>query len=331
MLAAQVPVHGDPEVIQILEIPDPVPGAGEVVVDVVAAGVNFPDVLVVANKYQVSIEPPFVPGTEYAGIVRSVGSDVTQWRPGDRVHGWSMVGAFAEQICVPADRLSRLPDGVGFGVGATYYVPYLTAQHSLRSVADVQPGEWVCVLGAAGGVGLATIELAQTMGARVIAAASSTEKLQLCLARGASHAIDYVADDLRDRLKEITGRGADVVIDPVGGRWSERAIRATAFGGRFVTVGYASGEIPRIPLNLVLLKGLAILGIDMRTFSTNAPDRYRRDVEELEQTLISGHINPQVGDVWPLRDVPTALRRVADRLVLGKTIVHVAPEVPLQI
>ena len=252
------------------ECPDPTPGPGEVVVDMAAASVNYPDVLIIANGYQISVPVPFVPGSEFSGTIRSVGDNVTGWAPGDRVFATVMSGAFAEQVVVSGRALHRVPDGADLEACAGFWVAHLTAYHCIRSVAEVRPGERVLVLGAAGGVGLAAVELAALAGAEVIAAASSPAKLAACAAKGATHLIDYSHDGFRDRLKQVAPDGVDVVLDPVGGPLSEQSLRSTRWGGRFVTIGFASGEIPRIPLNLVLLKGVIVKGFEMRSYPFNA-------------------------------------------------------------
>jgi NADPH2:quinone reductase len=237
------------------------------------------------------------------------------------VCGSTFVGAFAEQTSVAAAALAPVPASVTFAEAASFGVVYSTAYHALRSVAEVRPGEWVAVLGAAGGVGLAAVDLARHLGARVLAAASSDEKLALCRERGAEALVNYERDDLKVAMKDLTGGGADVVIDPVGGRYSEAALRATRWGGRFVVVGFASGEIPRIPLNLVLLKGVVIKGFEFRTFSEHAPEASRRDREELLALFADGQVRPYVSAVYPLDRVAEALREVADRRALGKVVV----------
>jgi NADPH:quinone reductase len=303
------------------ELPDPVPEHGQVVVNVEAAALNYPDVLIVANQYQVSMPPPFTPGSEYAGTVTAVGPDVTDLKPGDRVFGTGFVGACAEMVCTSASALHPIPDGVSATDAAAFGVVYQTAYHALRSVAELQRDEWVVVLGAAGGVGLATVELARMLGGRVLAAASSPEKLEICRGAGAEAVVDYETEDLKERIKEITGGGADVVIDPVGGRYSELALRATRWGGRFVTVGFASGEIPRIPLNLVLLKGVIVMGFEMRTFGTYAAEQATRDRAELRAHLEAGRIHPYVSASFPLDRSGEALRFVADRQAMGKVLI----------
>jgi NADPH:quinone reductase len=271
MKAARCNEYGPPESIVIEELPDPQLTAGYVIIDVHAASVNFPDVLIIADRYQVSFPTPFTPGSEFAGVVRAVAEDVSTVEVGDRVFGSTFAGAFAERIAAPASSITKVPDSVGFPEAAAFGVVYATAYHALRSVAETQPGEWVVVLGAAGGVGLAAVDIARHLGGRVLAAASTDAKLKQCRAMGAEAVVNYETEDLKVRIKEITGGGADVVMDPVGGPYSEQALRATRWGGRFVVLGFASGEIPRIPLNLVLLKGPIIKGFEFRTFGEHVP------------------------------------------------------------
>lgn len=304
------------------DVPTPTLRPNGVLVDVHAASVNFPDVLLMANEYQVSIPVPFTLGSEFAGVVAAItgdGSDELQ--VGDRVFGSAFVGAFAEQIGMPVSALTRVPDGVSFAEAAAFGVAYSTAYHALRTVAAVQPGEWVVVLGAAGGVGLASVELATVLGARVLAAASSDAKLALCRERGAVATANYATEDLKAVIKDVTGGGADVVIDPVGGAYSELALRATRWGGRFIVVGFASGEIPRIPLNLVLLKGVIVKGFEFRTFAEHAPEEARRDRDELFALFSSGQVRPHVSAVFPLEQTAEALRAMADRQALGKIVI----------
>jgi NADPH2:quinone reductase len=314
--------YGTPEDLVFAEVPDPRPGPGEVVVRVFAAAVNFPDVLLISGGYQVKVPPPFSPGSEFAGEVLSTGEDVTL-RRGDRVAGSVMVGAFAEQVVVSAESLTPIPDGVDFAHAAAFGVTYRTAYHCLRSVAEIKPDDWVVVLGAAGGVGLAAVDLAVAMKARVIAAASSREKLDLCLRRGASAAVNYDEEKLRDRIREITGTGADVVLDPVGGPYSEPALRGLGRGGTFITLGYAAGGIPAIPLNLVLLKRITVQGMEIRTFMADHPEAAARDIAELAEMLAAGAVRPYIGARFPLAETAIALRHVADRKALGKVVIDV--------
>jgi len=323
--AARCETYGPPERVVVEDVPDLRPRDGGVVVEVHAASVNYPDVLIVADEYQVSIPTPFTPGSEFAGAVVAVADDVDDVRVGDRVCGSTFIGAFAEQIALPAAALTAVPPSVTYAEAASFGVVYSTAYHALRSVAEVQPGEWVAVLGAAGGVGLASVDLAKHLGARVLAAASSDEKLAVCHERGAEALVNYERDDLKVAMKELTGGGADVVIDPVGGPYSEPALRATRWGGRFVVVGFASGEIPRIPLNLVLLKGVVIKGFEFRTFAEHAPEASRRDRAELLALFADGRVRPYVSSVYPLDGVADALREVAERRALGKVVIEPVP------
>ncbi|GJP10032.1 alcohol dehydrogenase [Mycobacterium marinum] len=314
--------YGPPEDLVLDEVPDPVPATGQVLVRVRAAAVNFPDVLFIAGKYQIKIPPPFIPGNEIAGEVVSVGGGVTLV-PGQRVFGTTF-GAFAELALLDGAAAEPIPDDADFASAAAFGVTYRTAYHALRSVAQVSQGDWVVVLGAAGGVGLAAVDLAVTMGARVLAAASSPEKLGLCRQRGAEAVVDYDQEDLKLRIRELTGESARVVLDPVGGSYAEPALRGLARGGMFVTLGYAAGSIPAIPLNLVMLKNLTIRGMEIRTFMGDYPDECARDVAELSQMFAAGKIRPHIGARFPLADTPAALRYVAERKVLGKVVIDVA-------
>jgi len=285
------------------------------------AAINFPDVLILNNEYQIKVPVPFIPGSELAGVVREVGEGVTQRKVGDRVFWAGTVGAFTEQVKGPELSFTPIPDGVDFRTAASFGVVYFTAYHSLRSVADVQKGEWVCVLGAAGGVGLASVEIAQVLGGRVLACASTDEKLDVCRERGADATINYETEDLKTRIRELTDGGADVVIDPVGGRYSEEALRSTRWRGRFVTVGFASGEIPRIPLNLVLLKGMTVVGFEMGSFFMKAPELVQRDRVEMMALLEEGRIQPYTSKVYPLDRAVEAFRDLAERRATGKVLI----------
>ncbi len=321
MRAVVCETYGPPEGLRVQEVPLRPAKHGQVQVKVAAAAVNFPDVLICANKYQVSLPTPFTPGSEFAGVVTEVGEAVTGLVVGDRVFGSTMTGAFSEYVTVAAEALRPVPEGVALTAAAGFWVAHATAYHALRSVAEVQPGDKVVVLGAAGGVGLAAVELAVALGAEVIAAASSPEKLTLCRERGATHTIDYSVTDLRDGIREFAPDGADVVLDPVGGPLAERALRATKWGGRFITLGFASGEIPRIPLNLVLLKGPIIKGFEIRTFAQYAPREAARDERELLELLASGTVAPHISAEYPLERAAEALRFVADRKATGKVLI----------
>jgi NADPH2:quinone reductase len=321
MRAAVCPQYGPPEVVRIEDRPEPTVEAGQVLVRVEAAAVNFPDVLLVANSYQISVPPPFVPGSEFAGIVCEVASDATDFAVGDRVVGTGLFGAFAERVAVPAAVLSRIPDRVDARTAAAFGVAHRTAYHTLRSMARVCPGEELIVLGAGGGVGLAAVQLGVALGARVTTVASSQEKLDAAARYGATRLINHRVGDLRAALRDALPDGADAVVDPVGGDLSEPALRLLRRGGRFVTVGYASGVIPRIPLNLVLVKGIRILGFQ---FQDVPADEFERNEEELRDLLVSGRVSPHVGAVYPLDRTVDALRHVADGRAIGKVLIDLS-------
>jgi NADPH2:quinone reductase len=318
MRAAVCPAYGPPEVVRIEEQPSPAVAAGHVRVKVGAAAVNFPDVLLIANEYQISVPPPFVPGSEFAGVIVETGDGADGFAVGNRVTGTGLYGAFAEEVMAPAAALSRIPEGVDERTAAAFGVAYRTAYHTLRSMARVQEGDELVVLGAGGGVGLAAVQLGVQLGASVTAVASSAEKLDVTVGYGAKHVINHKMADLRGALKEALPNGADVVIDPVGGELSEPALRSLGRGGRFVTVGFASGVIPRIPLNLVLVKGVQVLGFQ---FQDVPPDQFARNEGELRELLVSGRVLPHVCAVYPLTETVAALRHVADGRAIGKVLV----------
>jgi NADPH2:quinone reductase len=323
MRAARCEEYGGPESVVIRDIPSPEVTPGHVLVDVSAAAVNFPDLLFIANKYQVSAPLPFTPGSEFAGRVAAVGEGVTGLSVGDPVYGSVFNGAMAEQVLAPAQAVAPIPEGLSMTEAAAFRVTYLTAYHSLVTAGELRPGQWVTVLGAAGGVGTATVDVAVRLGARVIAAASSPERLKVAQELGAEAGIDYVKEDLKQRIKEITGDGTDLVVDPVGDRWAEPALRAIRWGGRFVTVGYAGGDIPRIPLNIVLLKNITVRGLELRTWTQRLPEETARGRETLTE-LVAGGMRPAVSEVHDLADIAVALQRVADRSATGKVVIRVA-------
>jgi NADPH2:quinone reductase len=316
--------HGAPEVVRVEDVDPPELGPGQARVRVEAAAVNFPDVLLVAGTYQIPVPPPFVPGSEFAGRVVEVAGDVTTAAIGDLVTGTGIVGAFAEEAVAAASTLTAIPDGVDAATAAAFGVAHRTAYHVLRSTAGLQPGEELVVLGAGGGVGLAAVQLGAHLGGTVTAVASSAEKLDAARAAGATHLVDHRAGDLRGVLKEVLPAGADVVVDPVGGDLAEPALRALRYGGRFVTVGYASGTIPRIPLNLVLLKGVTIVGFQFIDFATHHGDELVRNEAELLDLLASGRVVPHLGARFPLEEAAAALRHVADGKAVGKVVLEVA-------
>jgi NADPH2:quinone reductase len=312
--------------VQIEELPSPALGEGQVRVRVGAAAVNLADVLVVANDYQVSVPTPFVAGSEFAGVVEAVGGGAIDIAPGDRVFGTALVGAFAEEVVVPARAVTRIPTGIDERVAAAFGVAHRTAFHVLRTVARLRRGEELVVLGAGGGVGLAAVQLGAVLGGSVTAVASSPEKLEVAASNGAGTLIDYQSGDLRSALREAHPDGVDVVVDPVGGDVAEPALRALRWGGRFVTVGYASGSIPRIPLNLVLLKGIQIIGFEFGNFATHMPGELGRNEDELLELFASHRIAPYIGASFGLDDVVAALRLVAERHAIGKVVLDVRGE-----
>lgn len=324
MRAAVCRAHGPPGSVTVDDLPVPDLGPGQVRVRIDAAAVNFPDVLIVANDYQISVPPPFIPGSEFAGTVAEVADGADGVAVGDRVAGTTMVGAFAEEVTVAADAVWPVPDGVGMPHAAAFGVAHRTAWHVLRSVAEVQPGEELIVLGAGGGVGLAAVQLGALLGASVTAVASSADKLAVAAELGATHVVDHRSTELRPALRELLPGGADVVVDPVGGDLAEPALRALHWGGRFVTVGYASGTIPRVPLNLVLLKGSRILGFEFRSFMAREPDTARRNEQELVALLAEGKAVPHVGATFALDEAAAALRYVADGRAIGKVVLEVS-------
>jgi NADPH2:quinone reductase len=316
--AAVCRAYGPPEVVRIEERPEPTLAPGQAVVRVEAAAVNFPDVLLIADEYQISVPPPFVPGSEFAGVVGEVAGDTTGFAVGDRVTGTGMFGAFAERVAVPVAGLTRIPDGVEALTAAAFGVAHRTAYHTLRSVARICAGDDLVVLGAGGGVGLAAVQLGVALGARVTAVASSAEKLDAAARYGATSLIDHTSGDLRAALRDALPDGANAVVDPVGGNLSEPALRALRRGGRFVTVGYASGVIPRIPLNLVLVKGIQIIGFQ---FQDVPATEFGRNEDELRDLLTTGRVSPHVGAVYPLDRTVDALRHVADGRAIGKVLI----------
>jgi NADPH:quinone reductase len=316
--------YGPPESVSVEEdYPAPVLAEGQVRVRVGAAAVNFPDVLFMANQYQMTVPVPFIPGSEFAGVITEAGDGVIELAPGDRVMGTTLVGAFAEEVVVAARSLAVIPDGVSAEAAAAFGVAHRTAYHALRTIAEVAPGERLVVLGAGGGVGLAAVQLGVVLGLDVTAVASSDSKLAVAASYGAARGINHKAGDLRKALKDAFPDGTDVVIDPVGGDLAEPALRSLRWAGRFVTIGYAAGSIPKIPLNLVMLKGCKVLGFQMRDLSANEPDAVRRDEAELRELLASGKVTPHIGASFKLSEAASALRHVADGKAIGKVVLTV--------
>ena len=315
---------GPPETLVIEEVASPTPAAGEVVISVKAASVNFPDVLIIQNKYQYKPPLPFSPGSELAGVVKEAGDGVTGFKAGDKVIAFTTYGAFAEEARAEATRLLPLPEGMSFETGAAFLLTYGTSDHALRDRAALRAGETLLVLGAAGGVGLAAVEIGKALGARVIACASSAEKLAVCREHGADEEIDYVREDLRERIKALTdGRGADVVYDPVGGTFSEAAFRSIAWRGRLLVVGFAAGDIPKLPLNLALLKGASVVGVFWGDFARREPKQFAESARQLGQWYREGKLRPHVSQTFPLERAAEALALMAARQVKGKVVLKV--------
>ena len=311
---------GPPETLVVEEVPSPVPGPGEVVVSMHAASVNFPDVLIIQNKYQVKPPLPFSPGSELSGVVKAVGDGVTHVKPGDRVMAFTGYGAFAEEVKAHESRLLPMPDGMDFPTAASFILTYGTSDHALSDRGTLAAGETLLVLGAAGGVGLAAVEIGKAIGARVIACASSDEKLAACRAHGADETINYATEDLRERIKAFAANGVDVVYDAVGGQYTEPALRSTAWRGRLLVVGFAAGDIPRIPLNLTLLKGCAIVGVFWGDFARREPERFAQRVKQLGEWFQQGKLKPHVSATLPLDRAVEALQMMASRKVIGKVV-----------
>ncbi len=313
--------YGPPEKLAIESVPSPQAGEGEIVVSVKACGVNFPDTLIIQGKYQFKPEFPFSPGGEVAGFVKEIGPKVSNISVGDRVIASNTWGGFAEEILVEAHRTIKIPNELDFIPASGLVLTYGTSLYALRNRANLQQGETLLVLGASGGVGLSAIQLAKSMGATVIAAASTDGKLTVCEDNGADHLINYTSQDLRARVKEITkGQGVNVIYDPVGGKFSEIAIRDMAWGGRYLVIGFAAGEIPKIPLNLTLLKGCSIVGVFWGQFTQREPVENKRNNDELIQLYLDGKINPHIHATYPLDKASDALNEVLDKKVSGKVV-----------
>ena len=317
--------YGPPETLVVEEVASPHPRRGEVVIRVKACGVNFPDTLIIQGRYQFKPALPFSPGSDVCGVIKEVGEGVTGFGVGDRVVGFSLWGGFAEEVALDAARVSTLPQSMDFAAGAALMLVYGTSYYALQDRGALQAGETLLVLGAAGGVGLAAVEIGRALGARVIACASTRDKLELCRRHGAEHLIDYSAEDLRARLDDITGgKGVDVVYDPVGGSYSEPAFRSLAWDGRLLVVGFASGEIARLPLNLPLLKSASVIGVYYGKWVEREPQAARRNLERLFALHAQGRIAPHVSARYPLERAADALNDVLARRILGKAVLEIA-------
>ncbi len=314
---------GLPDTLTVEELPEPVPAAGQVSIDVHAAGVNFPDVLIIQNKYQFKPELPFTPGSELAGVVRAVGDGVTHVKQGDRVIAFIGNGAFAQQVVAAAAAVMPMPPGMDFDTAAAITLTYGTSHHAVVDRAQLKAGETMLVLGAAGGVGLAAIEIGKALGARVIAAASTDDKLDVCKAHGADATINYSTQDLREAIKAATdGKGPDVIYDPVGGVYAEPAFRSIGWRGRYLVVGFANGEIPKLPLNLTLLKGASLVGVFWGEFARREPKANLAAMRELMGWLAEGKIKPHISGRYALAETPQALNDMAARKVTGKIVIQ---------
>jgi NADPH2:quinone reductase len=324
MKAIQCRAYGLPDTLVYGEVPSPRLEAGEVLIDVRACGINFPDVLIIQNKYQMKPPLPFSPGGEISGEVAAVGEKVTQLKPGDRVMALCGFGGLAEQVAVPATRVFPIPPGMDFIQASSTLYTYGTSYHALKDRAGLKPGETLLVMGAGGGVGLAAVELGKVMGATVIAAASSGEKLAHCREKGADFLIDYSKEDLRLRIKEITSdKGVDVVYDPVGGTLAEAALRSMTWKGRYLVVGFASGDIPQFPANLPLLKGCSIVGVFWGSFAEREPKQNLQNFSDLLTWINQGRLKQHLHKIYPLELSAQALSDLMNRKVTGKAVVKI--------
>jgi NADPH2:quinone reductase len=314
---------GGPDDLVLADLPDPVAGAGETVVTIKAVGLNFYDTLIIAGKYQTKPPLPFSPGGEFAGVIESVGEGVTDFTPGDRVLGYTTFGALRQYAAVPVDKLFKLTADLDLERGAGLNIIYGTSYHALKDRARLTPGETLAVLGASGGVGLAAVELGKQMGARVIACASSDNKLVFARHHGADAVVNYAKEELKDALKRVSGEpGIDVIYDPVGGPYSESALRSIAWQGRHLVVGFASGEIPKLPLNLALLKGCDVMGVNWGAWVRQNPQEHRANLDKLAHWCAQGKLSSHIHAVYPLAETAQALKVLAERKAMGKVIVR---------
>ena len=322
MKAVVCKAWGLPDSLEVQELPDLVAGPGQVVIDVKAAGVNFPDVLIIQGKYQVRPELPFTPGSEISGVIKAVGAGVAGIKVGDQVIAFTAQGGFAQQVVAQAQAVMPMPPGMAFDIAAAITLTYGTSHHAIVDRAALMPGETMLVLGAAGGVGLAAIDIGKALGARVIAAASTDDKLAVCREHGADATINYTTENLRDAIKAATGgNGPDVIYDPVGGAYTEAAFRAIGWRGRYLVVGFANGEIPKLPLNLMLLKGASLIGVFWGEFAKREPKANMAAMRQLLGWLSEGKIRPRISGRYALEDTARALNDMAARKVTGKVVI----------
>jgi NADPH2:quinone reductase len=324
MKAVLCKAFGPADTLVLEEVASPEPKKNEILIDVHAAAVNFPDTLIIEGKYQFKPPFPFSPGGEAAGVVAAVGEKVSHLKPGDRVMALTGWGSFAEQVAVPAYNVMPIPKGIDFNSAAAFGMTYGTSMHALKQRANLQPGETLLVLGASGGVGLAAVEIGKAMGARVIAAASSAEKLEVAKAAGADALINYSEENLKERVKELTGgQGADVIYDPVGGDLFDAAMRAINWNGRLLVVGFASGRIPELPVNLALLKGASVVGVFWGSFAQRQPQDNLANFQQLFAWYAEGKLKPLVSQTFPLERAADAINALANRTAVGKVVVEV--------
>ncbi len=316
--------YGPPSTLTLKEVEDPIIKEDEVLIEVKACSINFPDTLIIQGMYQFKGEPPFSPGSNVAGIVLEVGSEVSEFKAGDEVIGMMTHGGLAEKCVASSNRCIAKPKNMDMQSAAAFLYTYATSYHALKDRADLKAGETVLVLGASGGVGLAAVELAKMMGAKVIAAASTDEKLALCKERGADMLINYTDVDLKKELKSMTGgKGVDVILDPVGGAYAEPSLRAIAWKGRYLVVGFTTGEIPKFPLNLALLKGCQIIGVFLGAYTTIEPVAAGQMMQQLADKFNEGALNPYIYKTYSLEEAPDALDLMMNRGALGKLIVNI--------
>ncbi len=315
---------GPPSSLVFDEFQEPNVQSGQVLVKVKACSVNFPDTLIIQGLYQFKPELPFVPGSDVAGEVIAVAEDVHHVKPGDRVFGMVLHGGFAEKVIVPSERCFLIPKEMDFEIAASFLMAYATSYHALKDRAKIQPGERLLVLGAAGGVGLAAVELGKQLGAEVIAAASSAEKLAVCKKYGADFCINYTTENIKERIKDLTnGKGIDIVYDPVGGSYAETSFRCMAPKGRFLVVGFASGTIPKLSLNLPLLKMADVVGVFWGAFAMKYPKENMKNTLDLMNMYKEGKINPHISAKFPLSETAKALKSIIDRSAIGKVVVTI--------
>ncbi len=321
MRAVVCAAWGGPETLTLQDVPAPVPGPGQLLVKIQAAGVNFPDVLIIQKKYQVQPELPFIPGAEMAGEVIGLGEGVGGFALGDVVAALCQTGGFAEQVVVEAARCLKVPAGVPADIAAGFLLAYGTSWHAVRDRAALQPGETMLVLGAAGGVGLAAVEIGKAIGARVVAAASSDEKCAVARAHGADDVINYSTEELRAGIKRTCHAGPDVIFDPVGDKYAEPAFRSIGWRGRYMVIGFAGGAIPALPWNLMLLKGASVMGVFWGDFTRREPERFRQGITELLGWMAAGKLKPLISKHYKLDETPQALADMAARKVTGKIVI----------